>query len=94
MAPWKTRLHDGKLPVSKVMLTISINFAHPNFCKSYQWSLTVMLCIRGKTQNHSADSLETLVENLVKTWECQVGLQRDWIGVIRSNVSLLHIFMF
>ena len=31
VAPWKTRLHDGKLPVSKVMLTISINFAHPKF---------------------------------------------------------------
>ena len=39
-----------------------------------------MFCIRGKTQNHSADSLETLVENLVKTWECQVGLEKrlDW----------------
>ena len=47
--------------------------------------------LRGKTQNHSADSLETLVEKIVKTWECQVGLQRDWIGFIQS---LLHIFVF
>jgi hypothetical protein len=27
--------------------------------------------LKGKTQNHEVGSLEELVENLVKTWECQ-----------------------
>ena len=26
----------------------------------------------------------------MKTWECQVGLQRDWNGFIQS---LLHVFL-
>jgi len=34
--------------------------------------------LRGKTQNHSADSLEALVENLVKTWECQASHFKDF----------------
>lgn len=47
--------------------------------------------LKGKTQNHEAGSLEELVENLVKTWECQASHFMDfdqWTTIDHSNYKV------
>lgn len=45
----------------------------------------------GKTQNHSAGSLEEIVENLVKTWEMEASHKQDldqWQTVDHGNYKV------
>ena len=47
--------------------------------------------LRGKTQNHSAGSLEELVENLVKSWESEASHKVDmsqWKTVDRDAYQI------
>jgi len=57
----------------------------PNYTRAnYQY-------LKGKTQNHAAGSLEELVENLVKTWECQASHFKDfsqWTTIDHGNYTV------